>query len=298
MSSSDSRPAPSALGAASDGDAKIAGPDHSEGTDAQQGKASESHVPGRRKSSHFFPSRIPILTAAPWKTQVSCYLILYKLSETTGKSLAVSAADRFSADAYVGGTATLLLMRHHDSDVGAFDEVLFVPGRFQGRDGAMLSATRNLVSSEDAMLNRRTNWGLPAEVADFEVKRDGGGMEEWRVVSRADKQVVLEISLRPGCFPIPLHSFFMPSSWHTLLQHLNGFLYRTKIRGRGVANRAELIQVKVNPVLFPDISIFQPTVALYSASFAITFAEAIRQRLLLPSEDRGDVPENCCAACY
>ncbi|KAH9818014.1 hypothetical protein DFH28DRAFT_1123950 [Melampsora americana] len=71
-----------------------------------------------------------------------------------------------------GGTGTVQIIRYHSSPVGPYDELMIVPGNFNVPDelggGCMSQITRIYVSSLQSVLNGRTHWNVPKNLAHFE----------------------------------------------------------------------------------------------------------------------------------
>jgi len=70
---------------------------------------------------------------------------------------------------FKGGFSSALVYRYSDSDVGPYDELIFVPGKFTNPvDGKeYLRVSRIYVSSERCVYNGRTNWNVPKHLARF-----------------------------------------------------------------------------------------------------------------------------------
>lgn len=73
---------------------------------------------------------------------------------------------------FVGGTGTVQIVRYLSSPVGPYDEIMFVPGKFnvpgELGGGAMSQITRIYVSSIQSVFNGRTHWNVPKNLAHFE----------------------------------------------------------------------------------------------------------------------------------
>ncbi|TBU44019.1 hypothetical protein BD309DRAFT_863230, partial [Dichomitus squalens] len=70
--------------------------------------------------------------------------------------------------AFRGGRGSITLMRYIESPIGPFDELAISPGEFTNPfEGPTHRVTRAYVSSLSAVVNGRSNWGLPRELAQF-----------------------------------------------------------------------------------------------------------------------------------
>ncbi|KAF8512825.1 hypothetical protein JB92DRAFT_3143667 [Gautieria morchelliformis] len=70
------------------------------------------------------------------------------------------------------GAATVQVVRYTDSPAGPYDELLYIPGRFDNPSGkAHLRITRIYVSTDASTYNGRKNWNIPKHVARFAFTR-------------------------------------------------------------------------------------------------------------------------------
>ncbi|KAI9066984.1 hypothetical protein FKP32DRAFT_1589097 [Trametes sanguinea] len=70
--------------------------------------------------------------------------------------------------AFLGGRGSITLIRYSHSPIGAFDELCIIPGEFTNPfETPSHRVTRGYVSSPQAVVNGRHNWGLPRELAEF-----------------------------------------------------------------------------------------------------------------------------------
>ncbi|KAH9852028.1 hypothetical protein C2E23DRAFT_827258 [Lenzites betulinus] len=70
--------------------------------------------------------------------------------------------------AFRGGRGSITLIRYSESPVGPFEELAIAPGEFANPyQKPSHRVTRAYVSSMEALINGRQNWGLPRELAQF-----------------------------------------------------------------------------------------------------------------------------------
>ncbi|KAI5479190.1 acetoacetate decarboxylase beta barrel domain containing protein [Pseudohyphozyma bogoriensis] len=74
-----------------------------------------------------------------------------------------------------GGVGVVMLIRYESSDVGPYDELIYMPGVFKVPSVAELtkdefhkSITRIYVSTKESAENGRRNWGIPKHLASFD----------------------------------------------------------------------------------------------------------------------------------
>ncbi|HET8705149.1 MAG TPA: acetoacetate decarboxylase family protein, partial [Pseudomonadales bacterium] len=69
-----------------------------------------------------------------------------------------------------GKLATMMFVNYHTSDVGPYQELLFIPGQFKIKGKNRRSITKIYVNTWESVVNGNINWGIPKEQADFKVE--------------------------------------------------------------------------------------------------------------------------------
>lgn len=146
-------------------------------------------------------SQIPV-APAPWTLQGEGYIFLLRSpfsrapvpipSGSYHKLEAGSSANQGAN--FHGGTGVVMLVRYTSSDVGPYDELLYVPGLFSqtttpSEDSAEkyhLSITHIYVSTVASVQNGRRNWNIPKHLAKFSFE-DKGSSSTLVTVSEAGK---------------------------------------------------------------------------------------------------------------
>ena len=101
------------------------------------------------------------------------------------------------------------------------NQLLFIPGSFAFEDGRRhLSISRIFVSTMDSVVNGRRNWGIPKEVAQFDVRYGDEGLD--RVSVSRDGKTFAELDFKSWPLPLPFSTALLPGSMHTLGQHADG----------------------------------------------------------------------------
>lgn len=174
------------------------------------------------------------------------------------------------ASSFLGGVGAVMLVDYAESDCGPYRELLFVPGKFRGRDGkSRYSITKIFVSTQVSVDSGVKNWGIPKELAAFEWTRDGNA-EHVRVVQ--GDMPVAEFKLSSSIASMQLTTSFVPEAWRTLEQTgVNGETLLTTLDGDGWMSLAKLEDVTVNPALFPDLNEFKPLVVTKAEAFTLRF---------------------------
>src|SRR6187549_840298 len=110
-----------------------------------------------------------IKAPAPWTLTGDGYIFVYKFSQDFVRSQGLIPP--FLQGAYRGGFGAVMLVDYHTSGVGAYRELLFIPGVFEVNGKNYYSITKIYVSTMASVVNGQENWGIPKEVADFDIQR-------------------------------------------------------------------------------------------------------------------------------
>jgi hypothetical protein len=186
---------------------------------------------------------------APWRLRGEAFILLYRFPrdfvEAEG-SVPAELAGRF-----VGGTGAVMMVSYQESEVGPHQELLFIPGKFRVGGSSYFAVTKIYSSSPLAVDGGRRNWGLPKELAEFSIERDGG---EERVAVTLGQQTVVELAFRPGRLGLPVTTDLISAARRTLVQPLDGELYLTAPEGRGSLRRMRLIESIIDGSRFPNFA--------------------------------------------
>lgn len=148
--------------------------------------------------------------------------------------------------------AWVMFVDYQRADCGPYRELLFIPGCADFAAGRFLTISKIYVSSRSSVENGRRNWGIPKELAEFEVRYDVAGGDE--VAVTRDGRPVAEFAFRPYGPGLPMLVHWLPRRMLTLGQRLDGreFIYTPGARGR--IRLARLERVRSESALFPDLS--------------------------------------------
>jgi hypothetical protein len=210
------------------------------------------------------PSKI---VAPPWNLRGNGYIFIFKFSrefvERNG-FLADYQADKFS-----GFFGTVMLVDYAESGVGAYRELLFVPGMFNFNNKKIYSISKIYVSSYDSVWNGIENWGIPKELADFKLTQPNDKEDIFEV--SVEGKTFLKAHLQKRSFYFPITTKFFPLK---LAQKLRDKLLITNSPAKGKATFAKIKQIEVNQAFFPDISQVKPLMVLAVKDFEMQFPEA------------------------
>lgn len=207
------------------------------------------------------------ISPAPWLLSGEGYMIFYRFSRQFVERhcpLPPELAGRF--DGFFG---SVMLVNYAESPVGPYRELLFMPGKFRTPQGRRYSITHIAVDSEASTLSGRANWGIPKLTRQFRAEREG---HTERIQALApDGQPYFDIQLRSGGLHFPISTALIPIR---LWQTEQGKTFLTDPKGSGTGQLARVLDVKVNPDLFPDICRARPLLALRVTDFRMCFPES------------------------
>jgi hypothetical protein len=206
---------------------------------------------------------------APWVLVGQGYITLVMLSPD------FVVQQGFVPDAlqgrFAGGMGMVMYVDYLSSDVGPYREILFIPGMFDVGGRKYFSITRIFVSTRESVVNGRRNWGIPKELADFEVSREGG--VEYVRMSRDGRQFA-ELRFRALPFSVPVTTALVPRGPRTLVHLHEGRTYLTAPGARGAASPARLVHARIDGAVFPDFTQGRILGTVAVPKFLMTFPEA------------------------
>lgn len=170
-----------------------------------------------------------------------------------------------------GGRAGLMLfVRYTDSDVGPYDELLWLDPWGLSLGGARRhTITRIYVSTEASVFNGRINWGIPKELASFSVSSLGDQGQRVEVSSAIGH--IAGFTHRSSGRALPVDLGLLPARFRTLVQVTGGQQFETRLWARGRLARARFSELAVNPALFPDVRRGRPLAGFSLRGFQMSF---------------------------
>ncbi|MDC3960441.1 acetoacetate decarboxylase family protein [Polyangium jinanense] len=167
-----------------------------------------------------------------------------------------------------GRTGALMFVDYATSDVGPYRELLFIPCRFRIGGGLFWSITKIYVSSWDSVVNGRQNWGIPKDRADFEVTREAG---RERVRLHDGDHVFADLVFAPRGLRLPASSVLMPEALRTLVQVDDDRAFYYAPEASCKVELARLVEARVDPARFPDVSQGKVLFAARLSDFTLRF---------------------------
>lgn len=167
----------------------------------------------------------------------------------------------------------MMFVDYTHSPVGPYHELLFIPGRFTFEDGSQyLSISRIFVSSMDSVVNGRRNWGIPKEIADFEVVYDNRNLD--RVIVRRQETIFAELAFRSFPLPLPFSTVLLPQRWCTLGQHEQSTTFIFRPKASGWLYPARLVETRIDSSEFPPVRPEHVRMAFKITHFQMLFPKA------------------------
>jgi Acetoacetate decarboxylase (ADC) len=210
-----------------------------------------------------------IIAPAPWKLKGNGYIFLYRFSKDFVEQNGFLAD--YQQKAYKGDfVGTVMLVNYVSSEVGPYHELLFVPGRMGFKNKKLFSISKIYVSSYDSVYNGINNWGIPKELAEFEILKINENEKQIEV--KIDGKTFFKVKLKTKNFSFPISTKFFPL---TLAQKLNNHLYITNSPAKGRASFSKILNIEINKSYFPDISSLKPIIVLGVKDFEMQFPEPL-----------------------
>lgn len=209
-----------------------------------------------------------IIAPAPWLLEGKGIVMLYRFPGPFSRQYGF--LERYQFKAFKGGIGAVMLVDYLKSDVGPYRELLFIPGLFRLGGRLSFSISRIYVSTYDSLWNGYKNWGIPKELADFQIKEQTDGSILWQV-KKEDKTFFLS-SVMPKKASIPINSSLIPLS--RICQEEKNQLLLTSPKVWGQARFATLQDIQSEQEYFPPVHLLKPLVTFSLEEFLMTFPPA------------------------
>jgi hypothetical protein len=169
---------------------------------------------------------------------------------------------------FAGGLGVVMILDYTSSDVGPYRELLFIPGTYAQSERRCYSISRIYVSTQGSVTNGWRNWGIPKELADFEIEE---GRKGDRVRVAASGRTFFDARLGRGSVALPLTAALLPASLRTIRQFHDGRLIRTAPVGSGAVSCARLVSAEIDEKMFPDFRRFRRLLAVHVGGIRMRF---------------------------
>jgi hypothetical protein len=176
----------------------------------------------------------------------------------------------FQQNASKRGIGAVLLMNYHTSEVGPYQELLFLPALFMIKGKLTFSISKIYVSTHASAWNGRENWGIPKEVADFNLLTKPNGSTEVHVSREGQPFFSARVSSWGPALPFTTR--FFPLN-RIVQQHQGQFLF-TQPEAIGHARLASTKSIRSDALYFPPVQELTPLATVSLADFKMVFPVA------------------------
>ncbi|GAA4438142.1 hypothetical protein GCM10023188_33150 [Pontibacter saemangeumensis] len=201
----------------------------------------------------------------PWSLTGDGLVLLYHIPQGFNRQYGFMAD--FQHEAYRGWVGAVVLADYKTSGVRPYRELLYLPGLFRIGGSLTFSISRIFVSTSDSVRNGQRNWGIPKELASFEVSSQPDGMQTYRIGNAGNN--FFEARVKPWGPRFPFSSRLIPFTHIT--QQLHNQLLRTRPVASGSARVASLEYLAADPKFFPPVHQLKPLLSFYLPGFRMTF---------------------------
>ncbi|AHM60373.1 hypothetical protein D770_10580 [Flammeovirgaceae bacterium 311] len=208
------------------------------------------------------------IAPAPWQLTGRGAVLLYHFPHSFNTRYGFM--EEYQRRSYQGWLGAVMMVDYTASNVGPYQELLFIPGLFQLGGKWTFSISKIWVSTENSVLNGQRNWGIPKELAKFEVKQQADGSQDFSVTKNST--TFFRASLKPVGFTLPFRSQLLPLT-RISQQALQQLLF-TRIQAQGHTRFAKLQHIDADDDYFPPLQHLRPLLTLSVKDFQMTFPQA------------------------
>ena len=187
------------------------------------------------------------IVPAPWRLAGNG-LIIVSRPESSDPSRHHFTQDELRPRALAGLSVTMFV-DYWRSDAGPYRELLFIPCRFRVGGTRRWSISRIFVSTPESVVGGRANWGIPKEIASFDV--DGAAGQRQSVTVSRDDRLIAALEFEPVGPEIPVTTALLPSRLLCLAQYRDGQTFTFAPAARGRMRLARLLAADSDPQAFP-----------------------------------------------
>jgi Acetoacetate decarboxylase (ADC) len=205
-----------------------------------------------------------IIAPPPWALTGNGYIFLYRLPQQFIQENGFLAP--YQAEAYRGLVGAVMFVDYATTPVGPYHELLFIPGLFKLGGQHTFSISKIYVSSYESVWNGIENWGIPKELANFNVQKIDDRTD--KLVAAHNNKPFFEVILKKSKWSFPLTTSLFPLR---ITQQHHQSLLLTKPSARGKARWATLLDVQIDAAHFPNFAPFKPVAVLAVEDFQMGF---------------------------
>jgi hypothetical protein len=174
--------------------------------------------------------------------------------------------DKRFQEGFYGNVGAIVFADYLTSNVGPYQELSFIPGKFRYQRHKLHSISKIFVSTPTSVENGLHNWGIPKQLATFSFKKEENGLDAIKVSQNGIPILDIVIKTSGSHLTFPLRTIFCPLS---LVQLHEGKTFRFNIHGKGSGRFAQILKVEVNPELFPNFAFFKHVAIIQVSNFRL-----------------------------
>jgi len=195
-----------------------------------------------------YPEKPTLIAPAPWKLQGKGYILLYRFSKDFVEKQGF-LTDFHQKHTFKGIIGAVMLVDYNSSPVGAYQELLFIPGLFRFQDATAFNISKIYVSTYESVYNGIENWGIPKELAKFNIEKQNNGYERFEAFF--EEKTFFKADLKPFGLPFYVNTAWFPFWFY---QPLREQVLVTHPQGKGWAKLCKIKNLQIDSHYFPDVS--------------------------------------------
>lgn len=209
------------------------------------------------------------LAPAPWRITGNGYIVAVWMPRDVIDNAFLPPT---LAASHRGRLALMMFVDYHEAPCGQYQELLYIPGPMQFNEHRHRSITRIFVSSYNSAVNGRRNWGIPKDVADFQVNYGSDGVDHVRVSRQGHLIAAMSFKCRGPSFHFD--AALIPKLLRTLAQQWEGNEYIVTPEAEGTVQLGSVHDTRFDPALFPDLNRGRVLAVIKARSFSMMYPQA------------------------
>lgn len=205
------------------------------------------------------------IAPAPWSLSGEGIVSLYHLPGLFVRQWGFM--ETYQQRSYKGGIGALIYMDYKSSNVGPYQELMFIPGLFYLAGKWTFSISKIWVSTPESVFNGQRNWGIPKELADFSKEKLADGSATLGVSK--NNRTFFSATVKAHKPAIPFWSRLIPFTRITQLAHHQLLLTKPKASGR--IGLASLQNITADAEFFPPLQRTKPLITFSIPNFQLHF---------------------------
>ncbi|MCU0389870.1 MAG: acetoacetate decarboxylase family protein [Thermoflexibacter sp.] len=204
------------------------------------------------------------LSPPPWHLKGDGHIFIYHLTDNFIDSQCFISD--FQKNKNWLNIACVMIVDYHTSGVGAYKELLFIPALFDFDKKKAFNISKIYVSTEESVYNGIENWGIPKQLANFNIQQTSSQTCQCKV-SHQDS-TFFEVYTQSYGLAFPLTSRLFP---FTFYQPLRGQTLITTPTAKGWGRLCKIKEINIDSNYFPNIAQFKPLIAIAVKDFSMIF---------------------------